>query len=364
MLRPRIKECYDVIPEAVDRYQIRSSEETTVMKGATVQQVFSHLLPLLDGRNTEDTITEKLASVASAALVHAVIEKLRAAGVVEEAATDPANGDSQGLSAEELAAYRHQLVFLDLTLERGSAVQAQLLLKKARLSIVGSGELAAALAREAIRAGVGRILGANLQPGNSISQIGPLVSSLVSFEAIGVETGDQQDLENLLDAESPTLLAIAIDRGEPVLLEAINKFSQSRNVALLHCVANGTQAIVGPLVVPGQTACLTCYRLRVNSHVEFYEEQRAFEAWVKSNGHRRATPGTPPALANMAAAMAALEIIKHVTEVYEPEIYDRFISIDALTLEVISHQLLKLPRCPDCGGGRSSIRYSSWQEPR
>lgn len=356
MVRPRIKESYDVIPEDADRYQIRSSEETTVMKGATVKQVFSHLLPLLDGENTEEAIAEKLGAVASAGLVHAVIEKLRGAGVVEDAASD----EGQGLSAEELEAYRRQLVFLDLTLERGSAVQAQLLLKNARLSVIGGGDLAVAVALEAVRAGVGRILGANIQSGGSIVQAG----NLVSFEARGIKTSEQPQLESLLDAEAPTLLAIAIDRSEPALLEAINKFSQSRNIPLLHCLANGTQATVGPLVVPGQTACLTCYRLRMNSQVEFYEQQRAFEAWIKSNGHRRARSGTPPVLTNMAAAMAMLELIKHVTEVYEPEIYDKFISIDALTLEVISHQLLKLPRCPDCGGGRSSIRYSTWQEPR
>lgn len=356
MLRPRIKESYDVIPEAVDRYQIRSSEETTVMKGATVQQMFGDLLPLMDGENTEETIAEKLGAVASPALVHAVIEKLRGAGVVEDAAGD----EGQGLSSEELEAYRQQLVFLDLTLERGSAVQAQLLLKNARLSIVGSGDLAVALAREAARAGVGRILGANIQTGHSLDQVIPLVS----FQAAGIETRDQHELEALLDAESPTLLAIAIERSEPAMLEAINKFSQNRNIALLHCLANGTQATIGPLVVPGQTACLTCYRLRMNSQIEFYEQQSAFEAWIKSNGHRRARSSTPPALTNMAAAMAMLELIKHVTEVYEPEIYDKFISIDALTLEIMSHQLLKLPRCPDCGGGRSSIRYSTWQEPR
>lgn len=58
----------------------------------------------------------------------------------------------------------------------------------------------------------------------------------------------------------------------------------------------------------------------MNSQVEFYEQQRAFETWIKSNGHRRARSGTPAVLTNMTAAMAMLELIKHVTEVYEPEI--------------------------------------------
>lgn len=356
MLRPRIKEYYDVIPEASDRYQIRSSEETTVMKGATVERVFSQLLPLLDGQNTADTIAEKLSGVASADLVHAVIKKLQGAGIVEEAA----GNEGQGLSAEELDAYSRQLTFLDLALETGSAVQAQLLLKKARLSVIGDGQLATALTLETVRAGIGRIFGANIQSSHWISQ----AIGLVSFEGVGIETSNQQELEARLESESPTMLAIAVDRSEPALVEAINKFSQSRGLSLLHCLSNGTCATVGPLVVPGQTACLTCYRLRVNSHLEFYEQRRVWDAWVKSNGHRRAQPGTLPALVSMAAAMATIEIVKHVTGVYEPEIYDRFVSINALTLEVISHQVLKLPRCPDCGGGRSSVRYSIWQEPR
>lgn len=356
MLRPRIKEYYDVIPETSDRYQIRSSEETTVMQGATVKQVFSQLLPLLDGQNTADTIAEKLSGVATPGLVRAVINKLQGAGIIEDAG----GNENQGLSAEELDAYSSQLVFLDLALETGSAVQAQLLLKKARLSVIGEGQLATALALEAARAGVGRILGANIRSSHSTSD----ANALVSFEGAGIESGNQQGLEARLESESPTMLALAVDRSEPAMIEAINKFSQSRGLSLLHCQSNGTCATVGPLVVPGQTACLTCYRLRVNSHIEFYEQHRVWDEWVKLNGHHRARPGTLPALVNMTAAMATIEIVKHVTAVYEPEIYDKFVSINALTLEVISHQVLKLPRCPDCGGGRSSVRYSIWQEPQ
>ncbi|HYX26968.1 MAG TPA: TOMM precursor leader peptide-binding protein [Pyrinomonadaceae bacterium] len=357
MLKPKIKSSSEVIVENGDRYQIRSSEKTMMLTGATVRQVFSHLLPLLDGEHTSETIVTTMQPHISSEVVHAVIEKLETAGILEEGTPVlPAN-----FSTEEYEHYRQQLGFFDLTLEEGSPVEAQQRLKDTRLSIVGKGELAASLARQAAQAGVGRIFGINLEASTVISEINPLVS----FEAAHLPLAEQETLQGTLEKESPTLIALALDRPEPKLLDWINEISQSSGVALAHSQTHGTVGVVGPLAIPKQTACLTCYQLRVNSNLEFYDEYRAWTEWVaKANPQQRALPGLLPALTAMVASMTMIEIIKHVTQFYEPEIYNKFVSINVLTLEVISHQLLKLPRCYACGVNRGGSNLSFWQEPK
>lgn len=360
MLKPIIKASSEVIAETDsngDRYQIRTSEKTMVLQGATVRQVFTHLLPLLDGEHTSEMIVEMMNPHVNSATVQAIIEKLESAGIVEEATPElPAN-----FTPQEYARYRPQLTFFDLTLEEGTPIQAQQRLKAARLSIVGQGELASSLASQAVRAGIGRVFGLNLESTSPLKEINPLVS----FEAAGIPFEELLPLQESLERESPTLIALALDRPEPKLQEQLNQISQKSGIPLVHCRTHGTEGIVGPLAVPKQTACLTCYQLRVNSNLEFYDQYQAWAEWsAKADPRRRSQPGILPALTDMVAGMTMIEIIKHVTEFYEPEIYNKFVSINALTLEVISHRVLKLPRCEACGISRSNINFSFWQEPR
>lgn len=356
MYRPKIKDSCDVVPETEGRFQIRSSEQTIVLAGQTVRQVFPQLLPLLDGEHTADAIIEHMRPAVSANLVHAVIEKLQHAGIVEDAALDaPAD-----FTPEELARYQRQLAFFDVTIEEGTALDAQRRLKAARLTVVGNGELANSLAIHAARAGIGRICGLNMERADAVGAANPFIS----FTAQTVPLDAPDIMRQAATHEAPTLLAIALDRPEPALLETLNELAQDLNVALLHCRTHGTEGVVGPLVVPKQTACLTCYQLRVNSNLEFFDEYRTWSRWTAGGPARRAHPGGLPALTELVAGMAMLEIIKHVTACYEPETYSKYISVNALTLEVMPHQILKLPRCPSCGNAQSHINLSIWQEPR
>src|SRR6185503_20382373 len=107
MLRPKIKEIYDVVPEAADRYQMRSSEMTAVLTGATVSDVFSRIVPLLDGSNTLDEIVEKLGPEISSEQIQLILTKLRNSGIIEDAAQSLACS----FAPEELDQYRRQMIF-------------------------------------------------------------------------------------------------------------------------------------------------------------------------------------------------------------------------------------------------------------
>jgi bacteriocin biosynthesis cyclodehydratase domain-containing protein len=355
MLRPRIKEFYDVVPEAADRYQIRSSEMTAVLTGVTVRDIFGRILPLLDGSNTLDEIAEKLGPEITPDQVQLILKKLRNSGIIE----DTAQYLATSLAPEELDQYRRQMVFFDLVAEAGSPVDYQENLKKAHVTIVGAGELAASLARQLARIGVGRVFGANLDPGQWIGD----ANQFVSFGVGSIEQEDHEALERAFADERPDLLVIAVDRPEPALVERVNELSQNLGIPLLQCQTNGTEASVGPFVIPRQTACLNCHNLRVTRNLDHYHEYHAWKKWVTSDGkHKRALSMFLPPFTDLVAGMAAIEILKHVSDVYEAETYGKFITINAMTFEVITHQVLRLPRCPSCGNARNNTSFSVWQE--
>lgn len=355
MLRPRVKEFYDVVPEAADRYQIRSSEMTAVLTGVTVKEIFSRVLPLLDGSNTFDEIVEKLGPELTADQVKLILAKLGKSGIIE----DTAQYLSSSFAPEELEQYRRQMIFFDLMAEAGSPVDYQENLKKAHVAVIGSGELAASLAKQLARIGIGRVFGANMDPDRWSGDINPFIS----FGVGAIDQEDHQALEEAFADERPDLLVIAVDRPEPGLVERINELSQNFGIPLLQCQTNGTEGTVGPFVIPQQTACLNCHNLRVTRNLDHYQEYRAWEKWVKSDGkHKRALSMFLPPFTDLVANMAAVEVFKHVSDVYEAETYGKFITVNAITFEVITHQVLRLPRCPSCGNARNNTTFSVWQE--
>src|SRR5919198_3707157 len=110
MLRPKIKEYFDIFCTADDRYQVRGSEYVSVLKGGTVRDVFKHLLPLLNGEYTTDEVVEKLDGVSKSETVRALIQKLGEMGILEDAS----DRGHQELSPEQVQAYRRQMVFFGI----------------------------------------------------------------------------------------------------------------------------------------------------------------------------------------------------------------------------------------------------------
>jgi bacteriocin biosynthesis cyclodehydratase domain-containing protein len=357
MFKPKIKDCYDVVPETPNRYQVRSSEMVSVMKGATVEMVFDKLLPLMDGQNTIEDIIERLGPSISPDLIGAVVAKLSESGIVENAEVEV----DQGFATEELERYHSQMTFFQVTGETTEPLQSQKNIKASRVAIIGCGQLASGIASQVAHIGVGRIFGANLDEHHQVSQIDPAVS----FAAAGIALDDFNHLETSIEDERPSLLILSLDRPEPLLLNYVNDLSQKRGLSLLLCQINGTEGIVGPFVVPGLTACLICHHLRVTRNLDYYQEYQAWEKWVTSDNKRqRAHPGSIYPFTEMIASIATIEILKHVSEFYEPETYSKFITVNALRLEVITHPVLKLPRCPGCGKAQIKGAFSPYQEKR
>jgi bacteriocin biosynthesis cyclodehydratase domain-containing protein len=118
---------------------------------------------------------------------------------------------------------------------------------------------------------------------------------------------------------------------------------------------DGLLSLIGPLIVPGETACYECVLLRLGAHVDYGSDVRRIE------GVPPAARATAP-LESLAAAVAAqivlcwlggsdlaLAGLVHVLETRP-------------LLALGSHQALRVPRCPACSAVDRLAPPLPWHE--
>ncbi|GGL30626.1 hypothetical protein H9L10_09190 [Phycicoccus endophyticus] len=81
----------------------------------------------------------------------------------------------------------------------------------------------------------------------------------------GAHAADAAELDVAAGGPAPALVLLAVEDLEPEWLRAPSLGApwQVRGVPLLPVTGRGGVLVVGPLVVPGRTACLTCVRASV-----------------------------------------------------------------------------------------------------
>jgi oxazoline/thiazoline synthase len=108
----------------------------------------------------------------------------------------------------------------------------------------------------------------------------------------------------------------------------------------------GMEPWIGPMIVPGQTACWECLAQRLRGH-------RKLEEYITRASGTDAPVGAVPAFIastqHAALAEAATEITRWIGTGGESTLLNRVVSTSVLTLERTYHNLTRRPRCPLCG---------------
>ena len=86
---------------------------------------------------------------------------------------------------------------------------------------------------------------------------------------------DYREWKERLDVQELTCLVGTSDFGGLGLMRPWNEFCVKRGRHFLPCVLQDSIGYVGPLVVPGETACFECLRARQNSNMADPEVERA-----------------------------------------------------------------------------------------
>ena len=149
------------------------------------------------------------------------------------------------------------------------------------------------------------------------------------------------------DAEFDCLVGTS-DFGGLQLLREWNRFAVDAGVAFFPVVLQNMRGYLGPLVVPGETACFECYRARQNSHMTDPKGQRASEHVAHAT---QLGVSSHPAMAAALGNLAGLELTKFfVSRIAGWHVGTAF-EIDMLDLTLERRKVLRVPRCTVCDRG-------------
>ncbi|HEY0157551.1 MAG TPA: TOMM precursor leader peptide-binding protein [Thermoanaerobaculia bacterium] len=146
------------------------------------------------------------------------------------------------------------------------------------------------------------------------------------------------------------LIVIGLDRDDVYLLRRIAAYAHEQRVRTIHGHLDGFEAWIGPAVVPGDTACWNCFRLRrlgAADHVQSALELDASLSAAPGASRARAFLAPMAGLAGQALAMHAIKLLVPYSDSRLP---GRFLVQNLVTGDSALHKVLRMPWCDVCGG--------------
>jgi bacteriocin biosynthesis cyclodehydratase domain-containing protein len=310
--RPLLKPWYR-LAETDGRFVLEYAHKATVLEGEAASRLVPALLPLLDGTRTVTEIVACLGAAVEPAVSNA-LAVLGRHGLLCE----PFPRESQ--PAAPLA---DTACFLASVSRRGtSPPQVGRALGRARVALAGDGPAAEGLARALRLSGVRDVARATLSDPPADVELALAVPSA---------------------AQLPELAAwneAALARGTPWL--PVLPF-------------DGRFTAIGPLVVPGETCCYECYRLRRASNLGYWDE---FWQLERAPAERPAAPAAVLAATGLAAVVAMRWLVER-----DPELPGVLFALElAGTPALTGHHVYRVPRCPTCSEAARIAAVLPWYE--
>jgi bacteriocin biosynthesis cyclodehydratase domain-containing protein len=281
------------------------------LEGRATKALLPRLIPLLDGTRTTQEICTEVGEPAAPA-----VEKALALLATHQLLVDgePAPPGDQPLAAAA--------TFAAAATRATSPRAATRSLAASRVAVAGSGVEAAEVARQLARSGIGSV-----DPAEPVPAARDLVVAVPG-------------------------------PGDDLLLDELNRHCLASGQAWLQILPfDGRFLVVGPLFLPGASACRTCYRLRRGACSGYEDDFPLLEK----------TPvaaSAPTSLAAVAGGLAAVLAIRWLT-VHDPTLPGSYYALEPVTVVRLSaHRALRVPRCPDCGPPERALPSPWFAEPR
>lgn len=293
---------------------VRGQSGSISLRGAFVSDALPDLLPSHDGRSSREVLVRKIdpAFQREAEEFLAIMSRrgFLADGVAQ-------NGHANGRYAS-------------WGLFGADAKGAEDRLAAARILVLGLGVVGTALTRALVRGGVGRC--------------------------------DQRPPSDVTDEDAPTMIVLVSDGMSLVGVDRVSELSHRDDVPWLLVRIDRSTVLVGPYVVPGQTACFCCYELRARANADHPEEHEAlFDMWRKAE---QRGDQVPPEYGMIVGNWLALDLMRSIATGRLPSAAGRLISLNLHSLSSSSRDILRLPRCPVCSRQVSWPLTRIWDIPK
>jgi thiazole/oxazole-forming peptide maturase SagC family component len=360
--QPRVRISYHIIPMSDDRVQLRSGSDAFIMQGKSVHDLLNNLFPLLTGEYHIESIIKKMSGDFPRESIISFIQKLTQRRVIEDASLEP----TVSVDKKILNSHQEQLIYFSHFSKEFYDPQARLY--RSRVGVLGLGALGIRVACALASSGIGTIIGID---SNDVSQADvdhghfyfPDVQGLPRgkvFPDCGHKYHPETSwvgIDNLLkDRDDFTInfkgldyLLICLESFQPWLYEQINLACLELNLIWTWCGIDGHEGMIGPTVIPWETACWKCYDLRVKANIDHYEEYMAYEDYLFKRKTNKAQFGYLLPSIDFLAGLTSLEVVKDLSGITPPLTYGTQLAVDLLSTQFELHPVLKVPRCPACG---------------
>lgn len=154
-----------------------------------------------------------------------------------------------------------------------------------------------------------------------------------------------QNWKEQTDPASVNCLVATSDFGGLALLRDWNQFCVENKVFFLPVVLQDQVGYVGPLVVPGETACLECLLVREQSHKT---DRQSLEKIDASAHEGQSVVGFHPSMASILGDLAVFELTKFFSGVLPGRKVGTVLEVNLLSTRMTPRKVLKVPRCSVC----------------
>jgi bacteriocin biosynthesis cyclodehydratase domain-containing protein len=297
--RPALAPWYRRVADG-DRLLLEHAGTLVTLEGRAATVLMPALLALLDGTRTVEELVTALGRAAEPAIANALDVLGRHGLLVDGDSAAPDDPGSPGADDAALFAAAQR---------RTSPGKAREALAGARVSIAGSGPAGDEVAQLLADAGVGDVQALSLEVAQGDEDL--LIATPGAEELGGLVSLN----ERLLGRSTPWLQSLPTDGG---------------------------LVVIGPLFLPGHTACHACYRLRRGACSNY-------EADFDTVATAPARAPFPRALVAATAGLAATLAIRWLAT-RDPALPGRFYALETGPVLALScHHVLRVPRCPACG---------------
>ncbi|APR74877.1 TOMM biosynthesis cyclodehydratase protein C [Minicystis rosea] len=151
------------------------------------------------------------------------------------------------------------------------------------------------------------------------------------------------------------LVLMCVPGDDLLVLQSAARYAANEKIPSIGACLDGLEAVIGPGVVPGKTACWNCCRLRRLALSDRPEIDRSLHASLLAERPRaraRTYLAPVPALLGHTLARMTLDLLEDSAAA---AIAGSILVQNLVSQETKRHAVLPMPRCPVCGGAFAAL---------
>jgi bacteriocin biosynthesis cyclodehydratase domain-containing protein len=318
--KPRLAPWVTFVDLGNDRLQLRGAEFSYTLRHDLFIKTLEFIRPLLNGDHEVEEIASSGGETYLPTTITFLLKMLRANGLLQEGNVPP----PAPLKSEDLNRHENFIQFLSHYVS--NPVGSLALLKGAKVGVIGS-----------------HFLKISIQ--SSLSSVG--VDSAPEIQT-ALDASSNNNGSSLTDAiKNLDYLIVCEENSDQNLFKKINSICLENDVRWIRVAIEGTMGLLGPTVIPHQSACYVCYERRIDSNISELENHIAYRNQLDCS-ETFPNEGLFPPLVSVIAGQVALEVVRLITSFAPPKTIGRFYEFNAISPTVIGHEIFRLPRCPAC----------------